>query len=104
MSSTVSEQETSIFDEPKFMDHFNNFMSSLFLYGTLFFVLTFNFVAMSVSLHANLNATFSKKLGSAIFAFLFGLIYILFNYYLYYVLKKGKHVQTYSTGKMFPWY
>lgn len=97
-------RENRIIGESKFIDHFNDFMSSLFIYGTIFFVLTFNLVAMSVSLHANLNATFSRKLGGAIFAFLFGLIYIVFNYYIYYVLRKGKHVQTYSTGKMFPWY
>lgn len=102
--TSITEEETSIFNDPTFLDHLNNYGSSLFLYGTLFFILTFNFVAMSVSLHANMNEPFSKKLGSAIFAFMFGLIYLLFNYYLYYVLKKGKHVQTYSTGKMFPWY
>jgi hypothetical protein len=85
------------------IDHINNFMSSLFLYGTLFSILTFNFVAMSISLHVNLKAPFTKKLGSAIFAFIFGLIYLIFNYYMYYTLKKGKHIQTYSTGKMFPW-
>lgn len=101
---STEKENTSIFNDLTFLDHLNNYSSSLFLYGILFFVLTFNFVAMSVSLHVNINEPFSKKLGSAIFAFMFGLIYLLFNYYLYYVLKKKQHVQTYSTGKMFPWY
>jgi hypothetical protein len=94
----------SIIDDVSLKDHFNNFMSSIFLYGIIFIVITFNLVAMSVSLHVNIDKPFSKKFGSAIFAFMFGLIYIVFNYYLYYIMKKKKTVKLYTTGKMFPWY
>jgi glucan phosphoethanolaminetransferase (alkaline phosphatase superfamily) len=91
-------------EESTFKLEFNNFMSSLFLYGILFFVLTFNLVAMSISLHVNIDKTFSKKLGSALFAFLFGLVYIVFNYFLYYIVNKNKVAKLYSKEKMFPWY
>jgi len=97
-------ESTLLTQELSFKDHFNNVMSSLFIYGTIFIILTFNLVAMSVSLHVNIDKKFSKKMGSAMFAFMFGLIYIVFNYYLYYILKKEKTVKLYTTGKMFPWY
>ena len=101
---TDNSQNSVLLKEPSFGTEFNNFMASLFLYGTLFFVLTFNLVAMSISLHVNINKSFNSKLGSAIFAFLFGLVYIVFNYFLYYILKKNKIAKLYSKGKMFPWY
>jgi hypothetical protein len=99
-----TEESTIIIDKTTFLEHLNNFLSSLYIYGFTFMVLTFNLVAMSISLHANINKPFSKKLGGAIFAFMFGLIYIFFNYYLYYIMKKKKTVELYTLNKMFPWY
>lgn len=84
------------------LDHFNNIMSSIFIFGSLFFVLTINFSALSLSLHLNRNSPIHIKIGNAIYAFLFGLIYILLNYYFYRVLKKGKPASTYGTQKLFP--
>lgn len=97
-----SENNNSVMENPTFMDHFNQFMSSVFVYGTIFVILTVNFVALSLSLHINYDKPTGKKVGSAIFAFMFGLIYIVFTYYLYYIVRMNK-IRPLNSGRMFPW-
>lgn len=89
-------------DEPSMLDHFNNFISSLAIYGTLFIILTFNLSAVSTSLYMNYEKPFNRKIGGAIFAFFFGPIYIVFNYYLYRILQQGRYKPT-TKGILFPW-
>ena len=90
-------------NEKTVKEEVNDFFSSLFIFGTIFIVLTINLVAVSLSLHVNYNKSFPKKLGGAIFAFLFGPIYIIINYYFHKVIKLNKPVPT-TSGKIFPWY
>lgn len=89
-------------DNKSLLEHFNDLSSSMFIYLTLFFVLTINFTALSISLHINRDSPIHIKLGNAIYAFLFGLIYLMLNYYLFRILKLRKPVSLKNTTKLFP--
>lgn len=69
--------------------------------GILFIVLTLNFLGLSVALNCNLHAPGPQKLGAAVFAFFFGFIYLLLNYYTYRVLTLKK-VCKMDTTRLFP--
>ena len=59
-----------------------------------------NFTAVSIALNCNKNESFGVKIFAAAYAFLFGIIYILVNYYSYRImLKKTPYVYD---GKVFP--
>ena len=58
------------------------FKKSLIYIG-IFILFTINIIALSISLQCNRDRYFSIRFVSAIFAFLFGLIYIGFNYIQY---------------------
>ena len=58
------------------------FKKSLIYIG-IFIIFTINIIALSISLQCNRDRYFSIRFVSAIFAFLFGLIYIGFNYIQY---------------------
>lgn len=94
-------KETSIKLEKSLKEHFNSFFESLFIYGTLFIILTINFCALSISLHRNKNSPFGKRIGGAIFAFLFGLIYLIINYYINVIIQKQKALPM-NNKKLFP--
>jgi glucan phosphoethanolaminetransferase (alkaline phosphatase superfamily) len=82
----------------------NNFMSSLFIVMGLYYIFIINFTALSISLHRNYNEHIGKKVSSAVFAFLFGIIYLLFNYYFKSILKDKKAINVASSEdfKLFP--
>jgi hypothetical protein len=81
---------------------FGNFCSVAIKLGVLFIVLTLNFLGLSVALNCNLHAPVPQKLGAAIFAFFFGFIYLLLNYYTYRVLTLKK-VCKMDTKRLFPY-
>ena len=54
----------------------------------VFVLFTMSMIAVSISLNCNRNEPFMYKLSSALFAFMFGLIYILINYIGYRLLVK----------------
>ena len=66
-------------------------------YGILFLkylflvtILTLNFLGLSVSLNCNADSEYSKRIISAIFAFFFGFVYLIINYWKYeYVMMEG---------------
>lgn len=91
-------------DKKEFVDHLEDFGTSFFLYGTLFVILTFNFVALSLALHKALDKKYllGRKIGSAIFAFLFGIIYVASYYYT--SISQGKAISMRSSGKLFPFF
>ena len=57
-------------------------------YLFLVVILTLNFLGLSVSLNCNADEEMFKRILSAIFAFFFGFVYLLINYYTYYHKEK----------------
>ncbi len=82
-------------------EQFGNFCSVVLKLGVLFIVLTLNFLGLSVALNCNLHAPGPQKIGAAVFAFFFGFIYLLLNYYTYRVLTLKK-VCKMDTNRLFP--
>ena len=64
-------------------------------------ILTLNFLGLSVSLNCNADQEFSSRVISAIFAFFFGFVYLIINYYTYKVLSQGKICKM-NRDKLFP--
>ena len=60
-----------------------------------------NFLGLSVSLNCNADQEMGVRVGSAIFAFFFGFVYLLVNYYTYRVLSQGKICKM-NREKLFP--
>ena len=54
----------------------------------VFVLFTMSMIALSISLNCNRNESLSHKISSGLFAFMFGLIYILINYIGYRLLIK----------------
>ena len=64
-------------------DQLQDYIILLLKYGFLVLILTLNFLGLSVSLNCNADQSISIRIGSAIFATLFGFVYLLVNYYTY---------------------
>ena len=80
-AATPLEQETSQF----LMKNFE--YSLIFVFTFIIFVM--NFIAVSISLQCNQDKSLIVKISSAMFAFMFGFLYILINYFMYRVNLKG---------------
>lgn len=78
-----------------------NFITICGKYLLLVVVLTLNFLGLSVSLNCNVNEEFGKRVLSAIFAFFFGFVYLIINYYTYRVMYQGKICKM-NREKLFP--
>ena len=61
----------------------NKYMAKSYVYILVFIFFTFNFIALSISIQCNRESSLLTQISSAIFAFLFGLLYIMFNYLQY---------------------
>ena len=83
--------------QDKFSDYLILFMKYAFLVG----VLTLNFLGLSVALNCNADQELSQRILSAIFAFFFGFVYLIINYYTYKVLGQGKICKM-NRDKLFP--
>lgn len=70
-------------------------------YLFLVVILTLNFLGLSVSLNCNADEELFKRILSAIFAFFFGFVYLIVNYYTYKVLSQGKICKM-NREKLFP--
>ena len=78
----------------------SNFIEMFLKFGILALLLTVNFTAVAIALNCNKNESFGVKIFASAYAFLFGIIYILVNYYSYRImLKKSPYV---FEGKVFP--
>jgi hypothetical protein len=64
-------------------------------------ILTLNFLGLSVSLNCNSDQEMGHRILSAIFAFFFGFVYLIINYYTYKVLSQGKICKM-DREKLFP--
>tara|TARA_B100000131_G_scaffold263156_1_gene259878 strand:- start:142 stop:501 length:360 start_codon:yes stop_codon:yes gene_type:complete len=80
-NSTPLEQKTTEF----LMKNFE--YSLIFIFTFVVFVM--NFIAVSISLQCNQDKSLIVKISSAMFAFMFGFLYILINYFMYRVNLKG---------------
>jgi lipopolysaccharide export LptBFGC system permease protein LptF len=61
------------------------------LYVAIFALFTMNLLAVSMSIQCNRNKAIFLKIASAIYAFFFGFMYIIFNYYFYRITVKGDY-------------
>ena len=84
-----------------FTDKLQDFMIMFFKYGFLVLILTLNFIGLSASLNCNADQEIGKRIFSAIFAFFFGFVYLLVNYYTYKVMYQGK-ICKFNKEKLFP--
>lgn len=71
------------------------------LYMFLFFIFIMNLTAVSVSMQCNKHRGLIFKFASAIFAFMFGFIYIMINYFAYRVTLKKEYCD-FSKVNIFP--
>ena len=84
-----------------FNDQLQDYFILFLKYGFLVSVLTLNFLGLSVSLNCNADQEFGQRIISAIFAFFFGFVYLVVNYYTYKVLGQGKICKM-DRDKLFP--
>jgi len=82
-------------------DYFLLAVKTMFLFLGVFLLLTINLLALSVSLQCNRGT--NKQTGSALFAFMFGPVYLIMNYYFVRVLSKGDSCE-FSTQNPFPYF
>lgn len=82
-------------------DQLQDYFILLLKYSFLVIILTLNFLGLSVSLNCNANEELFKRVLSAIFAFFFGFVYLIINYYTYKVLSQGKICKM-DRDKLFP--
>ena len=66
-----------------FFSYLNKYLSKTLVYILIFIFFSFNFIALSISLQCHRSSGFFTRVSSGIFAFLFGIIYIAFNYLQY---------------------
>ena len=81
----IQKQKSYTYEESA-LNFFLLFIKLLFMVA----LITINFLALSVSLNCNRDSPLSTKVGAAIYAFLFGFIYLFINYYSYRVMTQGK--------------
>lgn len=82
-------------------DYIQDFMLVM---GYLFFllsVLTMNFLALSISLNYNKDAAFPVKMSSGLFAFFFGIIYLIVNFYMFRLSTDMKPI-AFDQNRLFP--
>ena len=85
----------------KYTTYFSKYMTLCFKYGLMFIFVSFNFIALSISLNCNIDKPIGTRIASALFAFFFGIVYIIVNYYTYRVLHQGKICKM-NKEKLFP--
>ena len=82
-------------------DQLNDYVILFLKYLFLVTILTLNFLGLSVSLNCNADQELFARIISAIFAFFFGFVYLIINYYTYKVLSQGKICKM-DRDKLFP--
>ena len=53
------------------------------IYLLIFVFFTINFIALSISIQCNRDKPLMFRIASGMFAFMFGVLYIIFNYFVY---------------------
>jgi hypothetical protein len=85
-----AERQTKMEKEYSMTDHFERILFTGLRMAFMTILISINFLALSISLNCNKNETPTKKFFSAIFAFFFGLVYLIVNFYIYRVLTMKK--------------
>ena len=88
-------------ESQRYSTYFFKYLELAFKYGLMVSLMCMNFIALSLSLNCNAGEEFFKRVFSAIFAFFFGFVYILVNYYTYRVMSKGQICKM-NKEKLFP--
>jgi hypothetical protein len=88
-------------DSVTYQDQFTDYLILFVKYAFLVGILTLNFLGLSASLNCNADQELSQRIISAIFAFFFGFVYLIINYYTYKVLGEGKICKM-NRDKLFP--
>lgn len=88
-------------ESQRYSTYLFKYLELVFKYGLMVVLMCTNFIALSLSLNCNAGEEFFKRIASAIFAFFFGFIYILVNYYTYRVMSKGQICKM-NKEKLFP--
>ena len=65
------------------------FLNKGFIFIIIFFIFCGNLFALTLSLQCNKSSPIHKKLLSACFAFMFGFLYIIMNFYMYRIQSLG---------------
>ncbi len=76
-----------------FIGNIKYYVKKSLIYFGIFILFTINLIALSISLQCNRDRYIGFRIVSALFAFLFGLVYIMFNYLQYRVNIKGQTCQ-----------
>ena len=82
-------------------DQLNDYFILFLKYAFVVVLLTLNFLGLSVSLNCNADQETATRVMSAIFAFFFGFVYLIVNYYTYKVMTQGKMCKM-NREKLFP--
>jgi hypothetical protein len=82
-------------------DQLNDYIILFLKYAFVVVLLTLNFLGLSVSLNCNADQEMATRVMSAIFAFFFGFVYLIVNYYTYKVMTQGKMCKM-NREKLFP--
>ena len=82
----ISERDAIQYNKSMYL--FKLYLKKFLFYGLVFALVSFNLIAVAVSMSCSLGENFVYRIASAIYAFLFGIIYLLINY-KYYRLRVG---------------
>lgn len=82
----ISERDALQYDKNMYL--LKLYLKKFLFYILIFALISFNLIAVAVSMSCSLGETFVYRIISAIYAFFFGILYLLVNY-KYYRLRKG---------------
>jgi hypothetical protein len=71
------------------LSNISKYVKRALIFILIFLLLSINLIALSVSLQCNSGENVFYKIASAMFAFMFGILYLIFNYYMYRVNKNN---------------
>ena len=97
LSVSISAGDNPVTWKDQLQDFGILFLKYLFLVT----ILALNFLGLSVSLNCNADQEMTHRIMSAIFAFFFGFVYLIINYYTFKVLSQGKICKM-DREKLFP--
>ena len=101
MLNLKSDAEREVEEKYSYSDQAGNFVFLALKIGFMFCMITLNFIALSVALNCNKDSAPIVKFSAAVFAFFFGFIYLIVNYYTYRVLSQKK-ICDFDKEQLFP--
>jgi len=88
--TTDNERPSENTEEPTTSEYFYKYFMKFITYLAIFGLFTINLIAVTISLSCNSEESLPFKILSALYALFFGVMYIIFNYYIYRVQIKGE--------------